>query len=135
MFDPSAIDDPAELGLDAACLARIPEFLETYLERKMLPGFSVLVARRGRVAWRTERGVLDWDTGIPLGADTIFRIYSMTKPVTSLALMMLYEQGLIRLEHDVSRYIPEFAQLRVFDAGDADKYLSLIHISEPTRPY
>ena len=122
MFDPSAIDDPAELGLDAACLARIPEFLETYLERKMLPGFSVLVARRGRVAWRTERGVLDWDTGIPLGADTIFRIYSMTKPVTSLALMMLYEQGLIRLEHDVSRYIPEFAQLRVFDAGDADKY-------------
>ena len=130
MFDPCTIGDPVELGLDAGLLARIPEFFESYLERKALSGFSVLVARQGQVAYRAERGVLDWDTGKSLARDTIFRIYSMSKPVTSVALMMLCEQGLIRLEHEVSRYIPEFAELRVFDSGDTQRY----HTHPPARP-
>lgn len=113
---------PADLGMSAERLARIPGFFRRYLDQRLLAGYEVLAARGGRVVYRTAQGVKDWDTGEPFGQDSIHRIYSMTKPVTSVALMMLCEEGLIRLEHDVSRYIPAFADLRVFATGDAKAY-------------
>jgi CubicO group peptidase (beta-lactamase class C family) len=124
------ISAAGELGFSNARLERIPAFLQSYLERKKLPGFSMLVARSGRVAHQSCRGVKDWDSGDPITEDTIFRVYSMTKPITSVAAMMLYEEGLFRLEHEVARYIPEFAGLRVWEAGNADQYTT----RPPERP-
>jgi len=110
---------PADVGLSAERLSRIPALFQRYLDQRLLAGYEILIGRAGRAVYRTTQGVKDWDTGAPFDEDSIHRIYSMTKPVTSVALMMLCEQGLIRLEHDVARYIPAFADLRVFASGDA----------------
>ena len=123
-------NDPEALGLCSERLARIPAFYqESYLEPKRLPNLSTLVARNGEIAHLSCNGVKDWDTGEPVTADTIYRIYSMTKPVTSVAAMMCFEAGLLRLEHPVSRYIPGFANLKVWDGDgkvkDADREMTV----------
>lgn len=110
--------DPEMVGLSAARLANIPSFYQkNYLDTKKLPNASMLVARNGEIAHLSCSGVKDWETGAPVTPDTIYRIYSMTKPVTSVAAMMCFEEGLLRLEHPVSRYIPSFKKLKVW-AGD-----------------
>jgi len=109
-----------ELGFCADRLGRIPTFLNSYIEQKKLAGLSVLIARGDRPVLRAYMGQKDWDTAAPIEDDTIFRIYSMTKPVTSVGLMMLYEQGLVRMEHEVSRYLPEFADMRIYSRGDME---------------
>ncbi|WP_293610349.1 serine hydrolase [Ponticaulis sp.] len=119
-----AFDDfsePETLGMSRERLDRIPEFYrKNYLDTKKLPNISTLVARGGEVVHLSCQGVKDWDTGEPVTADTIYRIYSMTKPVTSVAAMMCFEEGLLRLEHPVSRYIPSFKKLKVWKGGTAD---------------
>ncbi len=119
MFDFTPTD-PAELGLSAERLLRIGPSFQSYLDERKLPCMASLVSRAGEVAYFDARGVMDWETGRPIGPDTIYRIYSMTKPVTAVAAMMLFEEGLLRLEHEVSRYIPEFANAKVWDGGTAD---------------
>ena len=121
---------PEACGMSSERLARITPFLGNYLEKGRIPGYALLLARRGQVVFRSEQGVKDWDTQEAITPDTIYRIYSMTKPITSVALMMLCEEGLIRLEHEVSRYIPCFEHLGVFDGGDADTYRT----RKPARP-
>lgn len=121
---------PESVGVSSERLSRIPEFFQSYVDGKKVSGLSVLVARKGEKIHHSCLGVKDWDTGEAIIEDTIFRIYSMTKPITSVALMMLYEEGRFRLEHDVSRYIPEFADLRVFDGGSVD----LWQTRRPERP-
>lgn len=121
---------PEKVGMSSERLARIPEFFKTYVDNKKVSGLSVLVARKGEKVLHSCIGVKDWDTGEPIAEDTIFRIYSMTKSITSVALMMLFEEGKFRLEHDVSRYIPEFKDLRVFDGGSVDLYQT----RKPERP-
>jgi CubicO group peptidase (beta-lactamase class C family) len=116
------VETPEEVGLSSERLARIPDFFQAYLDRKKVSGMSFLIARGGRIAYQHCMGVQDFDTNSPITADTIFRIYSMSKPITSVALMMLYEEGKFRLDHEVSRYIPEFAQLKVYDQGGIDDY-------------
>ncbi|MEM6411604.1 MAG: serine hydrolase domain-containing protein, partial [Pseudomonadota bacterium] len=74
--------------------------------------------------------VMDWDSHTPIGADTIYRIYSMTKPITCVAAMMLFEEGGIRLEHEVHRYLPEFADVKVWDGGTAETP----KLKAPSRP-
>ena len=123
-------NDPEALGLCSERLARIPAFYkESYLEPKRLPNLSTLVARNGEIAHLSCNGVKDWDTGEQVTADTIYRIYSMTKPVTSVAAMMCFEAGLLRLEHPVSRYIPGFANLKVCagegQVKDADREMTV----------
>ena len=123
-------NDPEALGLCSERLARIPAFYkESYLEPKRLPNLSTLVARNGEIAHLSCNGVKDWDTGEQVTADTIYRIYSMTKPVTSVAAMMCFEAGLLRLEHPVSRYIPGFANLKVWagegQVKDADREMTV----------
>ena len=81
------------------------------------PGWTVVVTRRGKVAHLTHHGLADLDSGRPVGDDTLWRIYSMTKPITSVAAMMLYEQGALELTDPVSRFIPEFAEPRVYVGG------------------
>src|SRR5512139_1244013 len=105
-------------GLDADRLARITAHLDRhYIQPGKLVGCQTLVARHGQVAYQSTLGQMDRERGKPLRDDTIFRIYSMTKPITSVALMMLYEQGHFQLNDPVSRVIPEWRDQRVWVAG------------------
>jgi len=116
------ISSPSDVGMDQGRLNKMPGYFQAYLDRKKFSGLSLLVARQGKIVHQSCIGVKDWDTGEPITSDTIFRIYSMSKPITSVALMMLYEEGLFRLEHEVSKYLPEFADQRVWKNGDAAAY-------------
>jgi CubicO group peptidase (beta-lactamase class C family) len=111
--------EPKEVGFDADRLARIDRLLDRYVEAGRLPGWSVVVARHGRVAHLATGGWADVEDGRPVGADTIFRIYSMTKPITSVAAMLLYEEGAFELKDPVSRFIPSFRDMRVYRSGSA----------------
>jgi CubicO group peptidase (beta-lactamase class C family) len=109
---------PDELGFSPERLARIDRFLaEKYVDTGKLPGTLTMVARHGDIAHIGITGHADVERGTPLSEETIFRIYSMTKPITSVALMMLVEEGKIALEDPVHRYIPEWKHLGVFVAG------------------
>ena len=105
--------DPAEAGLNAERLKRIPAYFDTYIQKRKLPCVAALVARGGQVAHLSFQGSTEMGGGRPIDADTIYRIYSMTKPVTSVAAMMLFEEGALRLDHEVYRYIPEFKDVMV----------------------
>ena len=106
------------LGLSPTRLARLDEHLaENYIAARRLPCTLALVARHGEIAHLGVQGLADVERGIPAREDTIFRIYSMTKPITSVALMMLLEQGKIALDDPVHKYIPEWKNLGVFVAG------------------
>ncbi len=102
-----------ELGLSADRLARVGELLEEYVSRGELAGAIGVVARHGRIAYFTRHGARDLSSGQPLRDDSIFRIYSMTKPITSVAVMILWERGLFQLDDPVERYIPEFSRIKV----------------------
>ncbi|WP_419814715.1 serine hydrolase domain-containing protein [Glacieibacterium sp.] len=109
---------PDALGFSPARLAAIDRFLdERYVATGKLAGTSVLIARHGEIAHRGVTGVADRERGLATADDTIFRIYSMTKPLTSIALMMLVEEGRIALDEPVHRYIPEWRNLGVYAAG------------------
>jgi len=109
---------PESLGLSSERLARIAPFLEErYIKPGKLPCAQVQVWRRGKLALDLTLGLADRERNKPLQADSLFRIYSMTKPVTSVAFMMLVEEGLVALDDPVARFIPEWAGLSVFAAG------------------
>ena len=111
--------DPAKAGFDAARLARIDTHLARYVDDGLLAGFQVAVARDGQVVHHGTYGLRDREAGLPVQPDTIWRIYSMTKPLTSVAVMMLYEDGLLQLRQPLSDLLPEFAHPRVYTAGSA----------------
>src|SRR4051812_15713840 len=113
--------EPAEAGLDAARLARIDRHFERYVEDGRLAGWQLVITRGGRVAHAACRGMRDLEAGLPVCADTIWRIYSMTKPVTSVAAMMLYEEGAFELKDPVSRFMPAFGDMRVYRSGSSLK--------------
>jgi CubicO group peptidase (beta-lactamase class C family) len=124
--------EPWEVGFDAARLARIDRHFRRYVDDGLLAGWTVAVTRRGRVAHLSHHGLRDLEAGLPVTDDTIWRIYSMTKPVTSVAAMMLYEQGALELTDPVARFIPSFADVRVYNAGPA-LAPSTVPVSEPVR--
>ena len=124
--------DPAEVGFDQQRLQRIDSHFRTYVDDGRLPGFQVMVSRRGRVAHLSSYGMADKETGKPIEADTIFRIYSMTKPITSVAAMMLWEKGAFELTDPISKWLPEFAEPRVYVGGPANKYVT-VAATEPIR--
>jgi CubicO group peptidase (beta-lactamase class C family) len=111
-----------DLGFDSDRLERVGDICHWYVDEGRLPGTSVLVARRGQVVYRDVYGMADVDRGRKLADDTIFRIYSMTKPITSIALMQLVEQGKVLLTNAVSRFIPAFADAKVYVSGTPDDY-------------
>ena len=113
---------PESVGLSRIRLNRIPEHLKGYVDDGRIPGYLVLVARRGQPAYLNRYGLRDVEAQTPVEEDTIFRIYSMTKPITSVALMTLYERGLFQLDTPVSVFIPAFKHLEVFESGDAQQY-------------
>ncbi len=111
--------DPAELGFDPARLSRIERHFAKYVDSELLPGFQVAVTRRGQVAYTATYGLRDKESGAPVEDDTLWRIYSMTKPITSVAAMSLWEEGRFELTDEISRYLPEFADVRVYDKGSS----------------
>ena len=116
---------PEDVGLSAAQLARIDEHLRRrYLEPEKIAGCLTLVARGGKPAYLSAQGLMDRERDRPMQADTIFRIYSMTKPITSVALMQLYEQGNFQLDDPVHKFIPEWRDLRVFQSGNHPHFLT-----------
>ena len=124
--------DPAELGLDADRLDRIDRRLARYVDEGLLPGWLVTVSRHGRLAHVSWRGSRDLEAGLPVEQDTLWRIYSMTKPITSVAAMMLYEEGAFELSDPVSAFIPSFADVRVY-AGGSDLKPVTVPATEPMR--
>jgi CubicO group peptidase (beta-lactamase class C family) len=124
--------DPGEVGFDPQRLGRIDARFQRYVDDGRLPGFQVMVSRRGRVAHFSSYGLADVEAGRAIEPDTIFRIYSMTKPVTSVAAMMLYEQGAFELSDPISRWLPEFAEPRVYTGGSATK-ATTVPATEPIR--
>src|SRR5918993_4056919 len=113
--------DPAEAGFDPRRLARLDSHFARHVDDGRLAGWQLLVARHGRVVHAATYGQRDREAGLPVEPDTIWRIYSMTKPITSVAAMMLYEEGLLQLRDPVARYLPAFADARVYVAGPAQK--------------
>lgn len=109
---------PGELGLCPDRLQRLLDVLRADIERGRLPGAVALVARRGQLALFESMGTLDPAAGTPMPRDAIFRIYSMTKPVVSVAVMMLMEQGKLLLSDPVAKHLPEFANQKVAVARD-----------------
>jgi len=111
--------DPDELGLSSVRLQRVEHLIAEAIENQAVAGAVALVARRGQVAFFESYGMADINDGVPMTVDTVFRIASMTKPVTSLAVMMLYEEGHFFLSDPISNFIPEFRNPRVL-AGRSD---------------
>jgi CubicO group peptidase (beta-lactamase class C family) len=111
---------PEEVGLSTMRLNRIRPWIQSYIDAGKLPGAIVLVARQGRVAFVHTAGNRNLESNRPMTADTIFRIYSMTKPITSVAVMMLYECGEFQLDDPIADYIPEFDVSDVYVGGNGN---------------
>jgi len=124
--------DAAEVGLDSERLKRIDAHFAGYVADGRLPGWLLTVRRRGRLAHVARCGSRDLEAGLPVTDDTVWRIYSMTKPVTSVAAMMLYEEGRLGLTDPVSAFIPAFADVRVY-AGGSDLRQVTVPAVEPVR--
>jgi CubicO group peptidase (beta-lactamase class C family) len=123
--------DPEGAGFDAGRLSRIDDHLCTrYIDPGKIAGCHVLVSRAGRLAYASSLGLADRERSVPAAADTIWRLYSMTKPVTGVALLSLYERGLFQLGDPVHRFLPEFRDLQVRERDD-DGTKRLV---EPARP-
>jgi CubicO group peptidase (beta-lactamase class C family) len=109
---------PESVGLNSEQLNRVGEHLRgRYVDTGKIPGSLALVARHGKVCYLDVAGQRDVERGEPMTADTIFRIYSMTKPITSVAIMTLFEKGLLSLTDPVHRYIPSWRNLQVRTGG------------------
>ena len=104
---------PEEVGLSRERLARIAPALSRQIEAKSFPGAVAIVARKGRIAYFEAIGQLDPRSATPMSKDAIFRLYSMTKPFTSVAAMMLVEEGRLRLTDPVGMYLPQLGKLEV----------------------
>ncbi len=111
------VGDPAGLGFDTSRLERLGPWMRRYIDAGKIPGAQILIARRGQIAWTECAGLRDVERGRPWERYTIARFYSMTKPITSTALMMLYEQALVSLDDPVDAYIPEFTGRQVIWPG------------------
>jgi CubicO group peptidase (beta-lactamase class C family) len=105
---------PEDVGLSSERLARMNKAIHGYVDAGRTPGVVTLIARHGKVVHVDAYGKADLATGRPTRADDIFRMYSMTKPITSVALLMLYEEGKFQLTDPLARYFPAFADVKVF---------------------
>jgi CubicO group peptidase (beta-lactamase class C family) len=124
--------DPIQVGFDPQRLERIDRHFARYVDDGRLPGWLVAVSRAGQLAHLSTYGHRDIELGLPVEIDTLFRIYSMSKPITSVAAMMLYEEGAFELKDPVSRFIPSFDQQQVYVSGPPTAPIT-VPASEPMR--
>ena len=122
---------PESVGMSPPAFDRLEAHLKRrYIDAGRFPGTQVLVYRRGKIVHSAVQGFADVERKVPVKDDTIFRIYSMTKPITSVAFMMLFEEGKVALDEPVHSYIPEWKNLGVFQAGTLPAFLT----KPPARP-
>ena len=124
---------PEEVGMSAARLERIAPVMQSWVDNGEIPGALTMIARKGRLVHFEKFGMQDVASAKPIEFDTIFRIYSMTKPITSVAVMMLYEEGHFQLNSPVSEFIPAFKDMKVYanhgDAiVDAEREMTIKHL-------
>src|SRR5690349_7102403 len=124
--------DPAELGLGKERLKRIDAHFARYVEDGRLAGWLLTIGRHGHLAHVARCGSRDLEAELPVTDDTLWRIYSMTKPITSVAAMILYEEGGLALTDPVSAFIPAFRDVRVYDGG-SDLRQVTVPATEPVR--
>ncbi len=125
---------PEDLGLSSPGLGLARAYVESCVERGEIAGAVMLVSRRDQVAQLACIGMRDIETGTPMEPDTIFRIASMTKPIASVGALMLVEAGKLRLDDPVSRYVPEFADVQVFDRVE-DGHVIVADLERPMTVY
>ena len=131
-FDMPRANKPEDVGLSSQRLQRIRDTLQADVDKGAVPGAVMLIARRGQIASLEALGYRDREDGAVMRPDTIFRIASMTKPVTSVAAMMLAEEGKLLIADPVSRYIPAFANLKVATNSD-DATAKTLAVEPPQR--
>ena len=124
---------PEDVGMSTSRLERIAPVMQRWVDDGKIPGALTMIAREGRLVHFEKFGVQDVATGKPLEFDTIFRIYSMTKPITSIAVMMLYEEGHFQLGTPVSELIPAFKDMQIYTEGgedivDAETEMTIKHL-------
>ena len=112
--------EPESVGMSSERLARIDRHFRTYVDDGRLPGWQIVVARKGAVVHHSLYGRRDIDGDLPVQADTIWRIYSMTKPITAVLALQLWEEGAFELNDPVHRYIPSFRNTKVWRAGSVN---------------
>jgi CubicO group peptidase (beta-lactamase class C family) len=127
-----AEQDPKDAGFDTTRLERISRHFQSYVDDGRLPGWSMALARAGRIVYTAASGLRDVESGLPVERDTLWRIFSMSKPITSVAAMMLWEEGRFELKDPIARFLPEFAEPRVFDGGAMAK-VATVPAVEPIR--
>jgi CubicO group peptidase (beta-lactamase class C family) len=125
---------PENVGLSSQRLQRIGDAIKSEIKKGNIPGAVVLVARKGKIAYFESFGMLGDEKGAPMGKNAIFRIYSMTKPIISVAVMMLQEEGRLYLTDPVSKYLPELGGLKVaVEAVDSKTGESAVINTVPSR--
>jgi CubicO group peptidase (beta-lactamase class C family) len=122
--DMQPITKPAEsVGFSSERLDRIAPVMQGYIDQGKLAGTLTLVARNGKIAYLNAQGMQDKKAKKPMAEDTIFRIYSMTKPITAAAAMILWEQGKFHMFDPISKYLPELANMKVYVSGSGDNMI------------
>ena len=111
------LGSPEQVGMSTQRLERAHQKMQTYIDDQKLGGIATMVARKGMVISHETFGYQDMETKKEVTANSIFRIYSMSKPITAVAVMMLYEEGKFQLNDPVAKYIPEFKDLKVYEDG------------------
>lgn len=133
--DVGKVSRPEEAGFASDRLNRITQFFQSEVDKGALPGAVVIVARNGKIVYRQAVGYQDREKKLPMKVDSVFRIFSMTKPVTTVAVMMLAEEGKIDVMAPVAQYLPEFKDVKVgvekMDPAGGKTYLAM---EAPTRP-
>ena len=133
-FAEGSFDIPAGAHFNQQKLQRIGEFLRGEIADGKIPGAIVLIQQHGKPVYHEFFGVRDVATRLPMTDDTIFRLYSMSKPITSVAAMMLVDEGKLRLDDPVAKYIPSFAEAKVGverKADDGEKVLEIVPVNRP----
>lgn len=123
---------PEDVGLSSAQLKRLEEVTQKHVDSGLVPGAVMLVARRGKIAWMSVLGKRDPAAGDAMKPDSIFRIYSMTKPIVSVAVMQMVEEGRLQVSDPVSKFIPEIGKMKVGSEKIVDGR-AVLQLSDPER--
>jgi len=125
---------PESVGMSSERLQRVEDRMKKYIDDELLAGTVTLVARKGKVVHLKAQGLKDVENNAPMTTDTIFRIASMTKPITSVALMMLYEEGHFQLNDPISKWLPEFSDMKVLELTEGEPVGTPYRLVEPKSP-
>src|SRR5690606_1290690 len=115
-----AVAKPESVGFSSERLQRLDQAMQAYVDNKQIAGIATILARHGKIVHEKAYGYQDLASNTPMKMDTVVRIYSMTKPITGVAMMMLYEEGKWKPNDPIHRYIPEFRNLKVYAGTDSE---------------